>query len=169
MAKKVQKVIDKRENKTTAPIDLEDLGQIIPLIPPKEAGIYVQEHLHTQQTIHLNDLIQLAPFLDRDVIDQLADKASFDGDFSQIKMLAPFLSREKLDQLVDKASFDGDLSQVTGLAPFLSREKLDQLAEKASFDGNFSQITALAPFLSSNTLKKIMLGNCQAQSSSDTL
>ncbi|MDE7351925.1 MAG: helix-turn-helix domain-containing protein [Acetatifactor sp.] len=155
MAEKVQKVIDKREGKTNDTIELEDLGRIIPLIPPREAEIYAQDHLHSQQAPDLELLIPLAPFLDRELLDQLADKASFNGDFSQLQRLAPFLSQDKLDMLADKASFNGDLSQLRGLAPFLSQDRLDTLADKASFDGDLSQLQGLAPFLSQEKLDRL--------------
>jgi transcriptional regulator with XRE-family HTH domain len=107
-----------------------------------------------------NDQIEeLAPFLDKDVLLELlmARGGGLDGEL--LTSLAPFLGEEELDHIVNQM-MDGTVSMehLAGLAPFLNRETLDRLVQSVSEEGPFKpeHVVELAPFLSKETLSGLV-------------
>jgi len=81
----------------------------------------------------LHEICHIAPFLDRDMLDQLALKAvSVGGSLEGLESLAPFVSKETLTQIASKAIAVGNISELYGIAPFLDKELLGELFLNAS-------------------------------------
>ncbi len=151
----VKKIIRRESGEDMDPVTLEELGDVLPLLPPRQASACIEDAVSSQEKLDLNAIKGIAPFLDTEYLDTLLDRVE-DASFSGICSLAPFLSSDTLDKLVDKADLNGDFSQIQSLAPFLSSGTLDRLVDKADLNGDFSQIQALAPFLSSGTLDRLV-------------
>ena len=166
--------------------DIETLSHVAPVLKPNQTAQLVEriaEKPKAEQEFTLDKLVELAPFLDDKMLDNLIERAlenegsvnpkvaialapflndqslnrlaaSMHGNMHDLIGLAPFLSDEALNELAKNA--EGNLEDMRALAPFLSDKALDTLAEKAA-GGNFEDLIPLAPFLSEETLNKVVL------------
>ncbi len=151
----VKKIMRREAGEDTDPVILEELGNVMPLLSPRQANSCIQEALQVQETLDLNAIAGIAPFLDTKFLDSLIDRVETVR-FPEIQHLAPFLSAQALDRLVERAELNGDFSQIQSLAPFLGTGTLDRLVERAELNGDFSQIQSLAPFLGTDTLDRLV-------------
>lgn len=150
-AKTVQKVFDREAGNSSEPISLDEIRDVIPILPPEEAGSLIEENVQEKEKLDLNAITSIAPFLDEEYLDSLLERAQVTS-LSEITGIAPFLSDEALDRLAMKAtSFQGLVS----VAPFLSYETLDKIVAKKLASGDTGSMSSLYPFLSSETLRKI--------------
>jgi transcriptional regulator with XRE-family HTH domain len=112
-----------------------------------------------EEKVNIDLVSDLAPFLNRETLDGLVDRAVAGEIEADILVgLAPFLSREKLDSLVELGK-DGTLDQshLEELAPFLSREALDRLVDQIiDQEIEADYLAGLAPFLSRDTLDRLV-------------
>ncbi|MGN0143222.1 MAG: helix-turn-helix domain-containing protein [Roseburia sp.] len=141
-------------------ISLEELAEVAPLLPPKRTEGIMADIISNLDTVDVDDLIGLAPFLSDEVLDQIVERVQLENgtDFDDLTGLAPFLSDRTLKRLVDQviSNDDGNLEDLVGLAPFLSKETLNEIVEKViEEDGDFDELVGLAPFLSKETLHKV--------------
>lgn len=151
-AQTLNKIIYQDETASEAPITMEELEDVIPLLPPNEAKKLLDERLRQEQekTIDFSTLIGIAPFLDTAYLDELVKRAHVNS-LEEVTALAPFLSQEALGSLVMQAPLE-DISGIPALAPFLSARTLDALVQRFGGEAGVPQLTALAPFLSRETL-----------------
>ncbi|MDO4543210.1 MAG: helix-turn-helix transcriptional regulator [Clostridia bacterium] len=75
--------------------------------------------------------------------------------FNLLMELAPFIDEETLDNMVLNSCEKLTLSQMIALAPFLSDDTLDKIAIDAQGKADGKTLIAIAPFLSSETLTKL--------------
>ena len=80
------------------------------------------------ETIDIDKLISMAPFMSRKAIDEMALRISGKCDARQLSRLAPFVSSETLEKLI--MNNEGEISWDTlrRIAPFMKREAVDALA-----------------------------------------
>lgn len=168
------------ESEGTEPITMEEMAEVLPLLPPAEANDLVDNVTQTKEKLDLSAIQPLAPFLDDAYLEKLIERADIQSleemsdlapfldaeylgrlaettpiqDLEEILCLAPFLTDDALDRLAMKAE-NCNIPGLISLAPFLSEETLNQLAEKSMEKGDMEQIGGLAPFLSQETLQKI--------------
>lgn len=140
-------------------LPLEEAARIAPLLPPKALAAAAETAQKKDAPIDLPTLLSIAPFLDSEYLDALAQK-SIISDVSVVVGLAPFLSQETLDALVcnEENELIIDAGSLTALAPFLSRETLDRIVSELLRDDSVSNLSAfsnLFPFLSAETIRKI--------------
>ena len=129
-------------------------------------------HRHTHHRPHghtryvpsnpkLKLLLQMAPFLSREVLDEkfLAYLAKNDLEsLSVIENLTPFVSREVMSAAIDKA-IEGEVDKtfVLRLAPFIARDALLRLIEKTpDQDWVMEHLPALGPFLPKSFLDDLI-------------
>ena len=148
-AKTVNKILRKEELP-----ELEELAEIASVVEP-ELIKEVAEQTAKKRKINWDTIMQMAPFLDQQTLDELLENVE-PGDYGRIMGLAPFLSRRTLDRLVLQCKEEADLGMIIGLAPFLSRETLEQLVFRHEGEVDTGMITALAPFLSKDTMDKLV-------------
>lgn len=146
----VKKIISDEE----ASISLEELASVAPIVPPQKMEKVFEENKGNEDTIDIEALIALAPFLDDEYLDELAEKISM-NDLSQLTELAPFLSDETLTKIA--LHYEGPVDDLVELAPFLEEEALDALVEKQLAKGNCNveKLIGLCPFLDEQTVRKI--------------
>ena len=72
-AQTIQKVIA-AENGQTETVTVEDLSEIIPILPPKEAEHIIEETTKRQGKLSLSPIIPLASFLSEETLDELVKK-----------------------------------------------------------------------------------------------
>lgn len=112
-----------------------------------------------QGRLDLNMLSELAPFMSRETVDRIFEKAcAGEVNADQIMKLAPFVSREQLEKAVDMVA-DDQLSahHLCSLAPFVGREVLRKAVRKVQ-DGSLdsSILMALAPFLGADLIDELI-------------
>ena len=138
-AKKVKKKMDLSAIMNLAPfLDEEYLSNLVDEAEPED----------------LSQVVCLAPFLSGSCLRKLVSRCEGTNDFATIMSLAPFLDRETLDNLVDGLVME-DLWQAISLAPFLSNAALDKLVMRCDAEADMDALSSLAPFLSKETLRNL--------------
>ena len=130
---------------------VQDIAEVAPLLKPSQADDLAEK----ASPVSISELAGLAPFLNKDVLGQLAMKAQDAMDIAGLCGLAPFLDRATLDQLAIKIEEVEGIGALTGLAPFISREILGQLAMKTQEAGDIGSLCGIAPFLDRNHLDQL--------------
>lgn len=154
----VQKVIDYTSGKTEETLSLEEIGDAVPLMEPKQVQKCVDSTTEEAEKVRLDELIGLAPFLSRETLGKLAEKIAPDEiHLDELAGVAPFLSREMLGKLAEKITPDEiHLDELVGVAPFLSKKTLGRLAEKIAPDEIFlEELCGLAPFIDREILERL--------------
>lgn len=151
----ITKIIQNENNESETPVTMEEIGDILPLLPPAEAKKLVEDTVEdsTEEGIHLEAIIGMAPFLDEAYLEELVKKANVKS-LHEIVGLAPFLSEKALDTLVRNAPVS-DMSGVLALAPFLSNETLTYLTTDISIN-NINELVPFAPFLEDKALDNLV-------------
>lgn len=156
------------------PMTVEELEAVAPMLPPSA----LRRQVEAQDTrLDLSALAELAPFLDEACLSQLVLEAKADT-LEGLEDIAPFLSRQTLRQLADQAQDltqledilpfldrgDIDALLLRGLerkdwdflesaAPFASPEGLDALVRRhLAAGGSAADLEDMYPFLSKATL-----------------
>lgn len=152
--KTVKKVIADED----ASISLEELADVVPILPPKKVAQVLDDNKSTYESLDVDALIAIAPFLDDDYLNELAEKIAFDH-LDQLVGLAPFIDEDVLGQIAVKyaGTYEGTNDAIIALAPFLEEDALDQLVDKylATESCDFSSLVGLCPFLDEKTVRKI--------------
>ena len=153
-AQKVQKVMEYAENGSGQNPSFTEISDVAPLMPPKTLC-----EIAANIEIDLNGLIGLAPFLDKDVVDRLAEKLDTkEGmDLCLLSALAPFVDGSTLDKLTQNME-TVDLNGLIGLAPFLNRDTVNRLTKKLDKkEGvDLCLLSALAPFVDKEILQQLL-------------
>ena len=134
---------------------MDELVEVAPVLKPSQVDDLLG-HVEPE-SIDINSLSGIAPFVSKEVLGQLAQKLQYDGDIRGLSKIAPFLDTEYLDQLAMKIEQVDGLGALRKLAPFLSKKMLGQLAVKAEDTGDFSDICRLAPFLEREYLDQLAM------------
>lgn len=123
---------------------------------------YTHKHSrHQPSDPKLKLLLQMAPFISREVLDEkfmsYLEKNDLEN-FAVIESLAPFVSRGVLSAAIDKTiGGEIDPSFVLRLAPFINRDDLVRLIEKTTDqDWVTEHLAALAPFLPKSFLDDLI-------------
>lgn len=141
------------KNKVTT----DDLVEVAPILKPTQTQSILQKNItETDDTLTIDELLSLAPFLETEYLDRWAEKQTENQQVSDLVALAPFLSTEAIDKAALKLA-KTNLHELISLAPFIGSQTLDTLAMEAEGDTNFDELVALAPFLSNETLSSIAL------------
>lgn len=135
---------------------LDEFAPIASILPPKQAHDFTIKSAEAHP-VALEQLISLAPFLDRETLDTLAMRVEKTGDLGELLSLAPFLSKDTLSNILDDHIDDPDPSALMALAPFLSQEKTDALFCEAYQKMDTSLLCGIAPFVSEHVLSEAVL------------
>lgn len=136
-------------------VTADHLVEVAPILKPTQTKSILQKIItETDDTLTIDELLSLAPFLETEYLDRLAEKQTENQQVSDLVALAPFLSTEAIDKAALKLA-QTNLHELIALAPFIGSQTLDALAMTAEGDANFEELIALAPFLSEETLSSI--------------
>mgnify|MGYP003294462525 CR=1 FL=1 len=153
-------VVKKLVDDENADITLEELADVAPIIPPKKVQKVVVHcnNTDTSTGIDMKTLLSLAPFLDDEYLNDIAEKISLNG-LSELTGLAPFLEEETLSKIIFRhlENHSSSIDDVTSLAPFLDEDTLDKLVDSclATENCEVSKLIGLCPFLDEMTVRKI--------------
>lgn len=152
-------IVKKMVSDENADITLEELADVAPIIPPKKVQkVVVHCNEKTSGGIDMKTLLSLAPFLDDEYLNEIAEKIAVNS-LNELSGLAPFLEEEALSKIVFRylETENSSIHEIVSLAPFLDEDTLDALVTNclATGDCNVSQLIGLCPFLDEMTVRKI--------------
>jgi len=128
--------------------DLATIASVAPLLKPTQTESLLEKTLDSVDSLNMEDVISLAPFLSDDYLDRLI--AKFDVEQSEVRSiagLAPFLNEKSLEQLVDKMIAAGHADRCQTLYPFLPQGILQKLANELVEKYGVKALASMAPFL----------------------
>ena len=137
--------------KVTSPVespDLATIAKVAPMLKPTQTESLLEKTLDSVDSLKMEDIISLAPFLSDDYLERLI--AKFDvvqSGILSIAGLAPFLSDKSLEQMVDKMIAAGQADRCQALYPFLPQEVLRKLANELVEKYGVKALASMAPFL----------------------
>lgn len=136
-----------------ADVSLEEMAQIGQLVKPNVMENKVQETIEKGRKISFSVLVSLAPFMDKEYLGKLAETTA-DIDLRKLCRLAPFLKKETLDVIIDKAiqADNMEINKIVALAPFLSKSTIQKIAAYFLAHNQAKKLVALAPFMGKEML-----------------
>ena len=82
--------------------------------------------------MNIQQLIQMAPFMSREAVAEMAFNLDGSVTAPQLARLAPFLGSENLSALIEKHNPQLDWQSLRRMAPYLSREQVDALTKQVA-------------------------------------
>lgn len=157
-------VIEKAMGRSPEPLTVAEFAAVAPLMEPEQARERFNDTQHAEESrgreIGIGELAALAPFLDDDVLGELAMAAAEGGcELSKLAAVAPFLDDDVLAKLAEKAAEGGsDPGELAALAPFLDDDVLGRIARGAVKSGRWciADLAAIAPFMDGDDLGEIV-------------
>lgn len=134
---------------------IDAIAAVASMLPPEQLMETVRDK--KSELRKLSTLVQLAPFIDADLIAELgADLVP--THIGEVIELSPFVTTERcanwIDKLEQTEDFDLDVGLLSELGPYLSQEKMDQLSERVVPD-SLIVLDSVAPFLSADALCRL--------------
>ena len=99
---------------------------------PAEEESEAAEEARANEKIDLDKVIDMAPFMSREALDEIVTRYNGKCTPKQLSRLAPFLSKECLEKLVVNCESDITWDTLRRLAPFLRKEFVDAFATAAA-------------------------------------
>ena len=128
--------------------DLATIARVAPMLKPTQTESLLEKTLGSVDSLNMEDVVSLAPFLSDDYLERLI--AKFDVAQSGIRSiagLAPFLNDKSLELLIDKMIAAGQADRCQTLYPFLPQEVLRKLANELVAKYGVKALASMAPFL----------------------
>lgn len=146
---------------STAPITIEELQTVAPLLPPAKIEKLVDETFgENANGFRPKDLVPLAPYLDDEYLDLLV-KGLHVNSLSELNDLALYLSEDALETIVFQDNLTVETEDILTIAPYLSEDTLDRLViEKLQID-NVSDLLPLTTYLSEDALTTLVTERLQ--------
>ncbi len=144
--------VNKTLNEPEAVLSPTELAEIAPILPPNELKEKV-EKTPGNAKYDLSALVELAPYLDDDYLNELIRNADL-SDMSGILELAPYLSEEALTFVSRRLEPDGT-DELTELAGYFTEEALDSLTDRLLREGKTAALTEIVDYLSTESVRKI--------------
>ena len=144
--------INKALNDPKAVLSPAELAEIAPILPPDALKEKVEK---TPEDVKydLRALVELAPYLDDDYLNELLRNADL-SDMSGILELAPYLSDEALTDISRRLDPDrtDDLAE---LAEYLPDEALDTLTDRLLREGKTAALIEIVDYLSTGSVRRM--------------
>ena len=131
--------------------DFSEIDRILPFASIEVINQIAQKMIDAGKGIE-----DIAPFLDREVLCEHAEKLYQKSGLSEVEDLMPFLPKEVRHKIADTEFERKGLQNLDTIAPFLSREYLTALARKAIQQQGFKAICNIAPFLDKSVLAEFI-------------
>lgn len=131
-----------------ADVSLEDMAKVGQLVKPEKIEVKVNETIEKEGKITFSTLVGLAPFMDGETLDKLAEEIA-DVDLKKLCAIAPFLSKQTMDRIIDKGIQNGNLDtkNVVSVAPFLAQTTIQKVVNYMISHGQSNHLVAIAPFM----------------------
>ena len=127
----------------------EQIDNIAPILKPDQVDTIVEK-----MPIHnLDEIMNLLPFISRNIVNQLARKAAEECNYRDLSEVAPFADINVSDEIADKMVSEGQ--SIDAVAPFVSQEMISKLAQVWYKEHGLSSFDDIAPFIPKQQLQKI--------------
>ena len=127
----------------------EQIDNIAPILKPDQVDTIVEK-----MPIHnLDEIMNLLPFISRNIVNQLARKAAEECNYRDLSEVAPFADINVIDEIADKMVSEGQ--SIDAVAPFVSQEMISKLAQVWYKEHGLSSLDDIAPFIPKQQLQKI--------------
>lgn len=138
------------------PDSIYDLVELAPFLSGNTLAELIKKIDYEKEEIEIAFVNELAPFLERDVLEELAGNAVL-SDIWELVGIAPFLPRSMVSKLINRLENRDSISfeSLLNLAPFLEKQALEQLVENIkAVDADM--IAGIAPFISQIALGRLI-------------
>lgn len=165
-------VAEKLMRNDDADVSLDDIAKVGPLVEPEKIERKVHETMEREEKISFSTIMDLAPFMDKETLGQLAEKVA-DVDMDKLSALAPFLSKEALDKIVDNSIQNDkiDMDHILAIVPFLSKSSIQRIADYLIKHNQSEKLIAIAPFMGkemfSSQIKNMFFGTKKSSQGDD--
>lgn len=130
-------------------VTLEQIDNIAPILKPDQVDTIAEK-----TPIHnLGEIADLLPFISRNIVNQLAQKAAEECNYRDLDEVAPFVDRNVIDEIAAKMVSEG--KSIDDIAPFVSQEMISKLAEVWYKEHGLSSLDDIAPFIPKQQLQRI--------------
>ena len=146
---------------STAPITIKELQTVAPLLPPAKIEKLVDVNFcGDKDSIRLEDLVALAPYLDDEYLDLLVKDLHVDT-LCELKDLVFYLSEDALETIIFQDNIKVNAEDILTIAPYLSEDTLDRLAMDKLHIDNVPDLIPLITYLSEDTLTTFVTDRLQ--------
>ena len=144
--------VNKALNDPEAVLSSAEVAEIAPILPPDELKEKVEKTTGNTK-YDLRSLVELAPYLDDDYLNELVRNADL-SDMSGILELAPYLSDEALTDISSRLDPDrtDDLAE---LAAYMPDEALDSLTDRLLREGKIAALIEIVDYLSVGSIRRM--------------
>lgn len=132
---------------------VSSLREVADLLPFIGRDLVNRLALKAAEEGNFDDLGELVPFTDRSVLNDIARKMISEG--KSIEDIAPFVSRDIISELADANYKAGGLRALDDFAPFIPRERLEKIAEEEFANRGLRYFESIAPFLNRGYLNEL--------------
>lgn len=128
---------------------LDEKSQLLDSVSKGETEVYLKNN-----TISSSEVAQIAPILKPDQLDTISDHINI-GTLNEIEEVLPFLDTELIEKLLDKAIRENREEDICLLAPFCKRERIDELALTIYQTSGTHRLADLGCFVSKEVMMQI--------------
>lgn len=149
-------LLDSVLNKKTADylqhnsVTADEFKEIAPILKPQQADTIFE---NAKPPFELSEVVDILPFISRDIINQLVLKSSENGNYKDLDEIAPFADTNIINDIARKMISEGE--SISDIAPFISREIIGELAINSYELKGLSSLDDFAPFISKDILRRI--------------
>ncbi len=139
----------------TKKIDWNEISSILPFIEREVSDRLVMKAVEEGQYNNLEDAL---PFVSARVADKVVEKIlEQGGKCADIEDIAPFVSREKISELAEKEYHKVGLKAIENIMPFIKRETIQKIAEEEIQKNGLEAIAPILPFVGKQILSKFII------------
>lgn len=131
-------------------VTADEFKEIVPILKPEQADTIFE---NAKPPFKLSEVADILPFISHDIVNQLALKASENGNYEDLDEIAPFVDRSIINDIAIKMISEG--KSIVDIAPFISREIIVKLAVDNYEHQGLSSLDDFAPFIPKDILLKI--------------
>ncbi len=131
------------------PISLGELSNIAPMLKPTQ----VNEIVESKEGANLRDIEDLLPFIGKDMVNNIARKASERGEYDDLDRVLPFADKDVINGIARKMISED--KNIEDIAPFVSKDIIIELAEMLYQKSGIRAVEDIAPFIPKEQLLRI--------------
>lgn len=146
---------------STAPITIEELQTVAPLLPPAKIEKLVDEKFcENGNGFRPKDLVPLAPYLDDEYLNLLIKELHVNR-LCELNDLVFYLSEDVLETIVFQDNIKVETEDILTIGPYLSEDTLDRLVMEKLHIDKVSDLLPLTNYLSEDTLTTLVTDHLQ--------
>lgn len=153
------KIVEEVANGDMSNVKAEDLADIAPIVSNEQFKQAYEQADEQGNGIDIDTLVQIAPFLDEDVLYEFVKNNLGKGaKIGELVELAPFMAEDDLGKLVTECvDNEVTIDEIVAIAPFLEEKDVGKIAKKYLAKGTtIGELSSLAPFMDEDDLSELV-------------